>query len=206
MNLHRSGRKSDWAKRPRKRWNEWQKLAAFTGGTVTIGNVFTAIGLVGVMAGLYLVTRHMYVAALLLIAAGRFCDLLDGWLADATGTKSPLGEKLDASVDKIETALTIIVLVLASVVPLWAAIAISVPQLAIALLAYAAIRRGKSFHPSRTGKLGMALVWLSLAGFVLMRVLSGSHQWLDFTVYSLAVAAALAGCYALPEYYRPRKV
>ncbi len=205
MNLHRSNSKPDWAKRPRKRWNSWQKAAAYTGGTVTIGNAVTAIGFIGVLIGLYLIIRHHYVAGLITIAAGRLCDVLDGWLADLTGTKSPLGEKLDAGFDKLGTALTVIVLVIVGVIPVWATITLALPQLAIGIVAYRALRINSTFHPSKAGKLSMTFVWLAIGGHVLTHLIYNGSQVLNLlTLISgvLTITSALFGLRALLDYMR----
>jgi phosphatidylglycerophosphate synthase len=97
------------------------------------------------------------------IITGRLCDLIDGWLADRTGTKSPLGEAVDATADKLGTAATIIVLPLAGLMPIELAIALVVPQAAIAVMALFARRRGRGLHPSRWGKLSMAAATAALA-------------------------------------------
>jgi phosphatidylglycerophosphate synthase len=205
MNLHRSGQKPDWARTPRKRWNEWQKLAAQTDGIITVGNIFTAIGFAGVLYGLYLISKQMYVGGLIAIAAGRLCDLADGWLADATQTKSPLGEKLDAGIDKLETVITVVVLLLCGVVAVWATAALFIPQLAIAVLGYRALRQGKRLPPSKAGKASMALVWVSLVGFVLLAATSGYNRIIACVVYVVVGLAAGTGLYAIPAYYKTTK-
>ncbi len=206
MNLHRSGLKPDWDLLPRERWNRWQKLAADTHGIVTIGNAITILGFVGVLVGLYLVVKQHYSIGLGLLGAGRFCDLLDGWLAEKTGTKSPLGEQLDAGFDKLGTVVTIITFLVIGIAPVWVAVMLSLPQIAIATTAYVAIRRGRQFPPSAAGKISMALIWLAFGGFVVLRLAgwdsSAGVTWLAGLVYLAVAGAVLAGWTAFRGYIR----
>ena len=145
-------------------------------------------------------------AGLITIAAGRLCDLIDGRLAEATQTKSPLGEKLDAGIDKLETVATVVILLISGVVAMWAAVVLFVPQLAIAMLAYGVMQRGKRLHPSKAGKASMALIWMALTGFVLLATLKGSIGLIaDVTyilVYILVGLSSLTGIWAIPGYYK----
>ncbi len=163
MNLHRIEGEPEWSGVKPKDRNSWQKLAAATKGFVTPGNFFSVLGLLSVPIGLWLIIdgKH-YLAGAIVLAAGRLCDLLDGWAADKTGTKSPLGEKIDASFDKISTGLVLLGLWLGTDFPLLFVVLLLVPHLLITPLALAAYRHGKSFHPSLPGKLSMALIWLSI--------------------------------------------
>lgn len=164
--LHRAGKRPDWSKVSRRRWNIWQRVAGNSGGVLTVGNVFTLIGFCLVLAGLMMVAADMNWSGLVLIAVGRICDLLDGWLAERTKTKSPLGEMLDTTADKLETAAALVVLTVFGVLPWPAALLVFVPQLSVGLWALAGWLRGKQPHPSRLGKLGMAAVWLGLGLFI----------------------------------------
>ena len=184
----------------------WQRTAAATNGLLTPANVVTLLGLGSVAAGLVAVLDQSYLLAFFLVTAGRLADLLDGYLAEQTGTKGPIGEKFDAGADKLETVLAVIVLVVAGLLPVWVAVAAALPHLAIATVSlYGLLHQGLP-HPSRAGKVGMALAWL---GLVLL-VLAGSGEaelqaWtpvVSVTGYlSVAVATSLA-LIALAGYVR----
>lgn len=196
MKLHRVEGKSDWSDVPPERRNGWQRLAARTGGIITIGNVFSLLGLVSAPVGLLFAARQQFVAAVVVLALGRVCDLLDGWLADKTGTKSPLGEKIDASFDKIVTAAVLIGLVMLEALPGLLAVLLAAPHILIALLALGAFARGKQFHPSRIGKLSMAAVWLAILTFLILQALRAPDEgyvWvLALGAFWLAVGLGLA--------------
>jgi phosphatidylglycerophosphate synthase len=201
--LHRVGKRPDWDRRPRRRWNIWQRIAGNTGGWLTLGNLLTFIGLILVLIGLANLWRGAYGWALAYITVGRVCDLLDGWLANRTRTKSPLGELLDASVDKLETGLTLIVLVGAGLLPWPAAVLTLLPQLVITRQSFRAWRVGKRLHPSRSGKLAMALVWVALGGMVLLAILLPTSNLAYWLAYVLASGAAVAGMAAFWDYQQP---
>jgi len=202
MNLHRTSTKPEWSdvRHP----NVWQRLAAATGGTVTPGNVLTLAGAVLVAWGLWRLAGGDYLNALGLLVLGRAFDLLDGFAADKTGTKSPLGEALDAGIDKLATFVTLAVFGLAQIAPWWLIIAIVLPHTTIAAITLA--RYGKrEIHPSRTGKLSMATAWAALAGFVIVRAFPVSGvDILVVAVYGLAGLSIVLGANAAAGYARGR--
>lgn len=204
MNLHRSGKRSDWKRLSPRRWNSWQRLASWSSGVLTPGNMFTLLGLIAVLAGLYLVTQRLYLAGLILIIGGRLCDVLDGWLADRTHTKSPLGEAFDAVADKLETAMVVVVLVLSGIAPTWVAFVLLVPQTLTALLTFIMLRSGQVLHPIRAGKLAMAFVWVVLTGFILLQVVPVDLRTLFRTIaYGSLIIQVLLWGYAFKSYISP---
>lgn len=169
MKLHRTTGKPDWVDVRKRARNVWQRMAAATKGVATPGNVVTIVGFAIVLLGLGAVLAHEYRAGAILLVVGRMSDVLDGWLADKTATKSPLGELLDAGVDKLGTFLTVLVFFIAGVAPRPFLVALVLPHIVIAGIVFAANRQNKRMHPSRLGKLSMAAAWVSLVGFVAAR-------------------------------------
>lgn len=167
MKLHRAGKEPDWALIDPAQRNYWQRLAQRTAGVITPGNFFTILGFIAVVVGFIFVERQNYTLALLLILSGRLCDLVDGWIADKTSTKSPLGEMLDPTVDKFATLIALIVLVMSQIVPLLAAAGLLLVNLLISGIVLIGVRRKAVMHASRSGKLGMAWAWGGLCLYVL---------------------------------------
>jgi cardiolipin synthase len=166
MNLHRTTGQPDWAGLNEDQVNPWQRLAARTKGIVTPPNIVTIVGLIIVITGLYATRYHHYWTGVIALLIGRLLDLVDGWLAQLTGTKSPLGELLDATVDKVGTFLTLGVLFVTGLAPRWLLLAILLPHLIISLIVLMARLDNRSLHPSRLGKISMAIAWVALFGFV----------------------------------------
>jgi cardiolipin synthase len=174
LSLHRIEGNAEWVSVPSAQRNPWQKLAAATAGIVTIGNFVSVIGLASVPYGLLLVVQdHHFLLGFAVLVLGRLCDLLDGWLADKTATKSPLGEKIDATFDKISLGLVLIILAVKNIVPWWALVGLALPHVLVGIMAVIALRRGQTIHPSRAGKFGMAVAWFTLAGFVFIHFYTG---------------------------------
>lgn len=185
MDLHHAGNRPDWETVPAAERNRWQRWAADSGGWLTPGNMASLLGIISVPLALWwLVSYRWHIAAGLLLTTGRACDLLDGWLAARTGTKSPLGEKLDASLDKASTLLTVVVGGILGLVPVWAISWLAVPQLVIAVLALSAWHSGQVLHPSRLGKLEIGAAWLSLLAFIVAPAFTG---WLHGAVRAAAI-------------------
>lgn len=162
MQLHRASSKPEWELCVPAKRNYWQKIAARTNGIATPANMVTVMSFLVVLAGLGMLLANHYAQAAPVVIIGRLGDLLDGWLAEKTGTKSPLGEVLDASVDKITVVLALAAVVITGMISAWFAVALLLPQAMIAVLSLQAGKRSVRLHPSRAGKVSMALVWLAL--------------------------------------------
>ena len=115
MNLHRTSGKPDWEEIKLGKRTLFQRLAAVTHGVITPANAITLIGFVVLLYGLGAILERDYLLGLTLIVMGRLLDIADGLAAEATHTKSPLGELFDATIDKVGTVLTVVVLVVAQV-------------------------------------------------------------------------------------------
>lgn len=201
MKLHRSDSQPDWEKITQNERNIWQRIAAVTFGIATLANVATFIGIVLVIVGLLEIVDQNYWWGCVLIIVGRLFDLLDGWLAEATRTKSPLGELLDASIDKLGTVLTVVAFYVAALAPWWVLTALLLPHIVIIFISLNARRNGIILHPSKTGKLSMAAVWAALFGLVLIEVLD-LPLWNIGTVavYSTAIVSVILGAAAATGY------
>jgi len=203
MKLHRPKGSSDWANIKPKKWNRWQVVAAQTHGYVTIGNAITLIGLLLIIAGAVAVINKAYAWGLILFTIGRACDLLDGWAAEITKTKSYVGAFVDVTADKLEGLLVLIVLPIATVVPWWVAIAILALQSYISLVSILVLRHKVPIFPALSGKWGMAATWagiLSYVGAVLFDGIPGALFRL-LGLCLIVVALSLSG-YAASLYTR----
>jgi phosphatidylglycerophosphate synthase len=203
MELHRVTSTPDWVKRSAADYNRWQAIAARTHGILTPGNIVTIAGVILSVLGLDALLRHDYWGAAALLATGRLGDIVDGWAAERTGTKSPLGELLDAASDKLVTVLAVVTFVVTRVTFLWLLVALLLPHIVIALIAAIAKERHKRIHPSRIGKLSMAVAWCSLLGLVLTRATHSSRTG-DFSlvVYGVGLLSIGLGCSAAYGYIR----
>src|SRR4051794_15939162 len=100
LDLHHAS-EADWKRLPAAERNSWQRLAARTQGIVTPANLISLGGAAVVFYGLYLIAHSQIVTGILTVLAGRAADIIDGYIAHRTGTKSPLGEAVDVTIDKI---------------------------------------------------------------------------------------------------------
>lgn len=206
MKLHRVNARPDWSTIAERRRNEWQRLAAMTRGVVTPPNVLTIVGLLIVLYGLFEISRQHFWLGFVALLVGRLCDVADGWVAERTHTKSPLGEILDATADKIGTFATVIVLYGVAVLPLWAVVALALPHAMIGAIATVAFWRNKRLHPSRLGKISMMIAWLAVGGFVLLHAAHLSATSLfAFAVYAITLCSTIIGLYAAMRYLTARQ-
>lgn len=203
MNLHRSSSKPDWEKVDLGELNLHQKIASKTSGIVTPANVISIVGLVLVLLGLYLVIDGEVLGGLVLVVAGRLLDLLDGVVAEATQTKSSVGEIVDAVADKLAIVLTVAVLYIAGLAEWWLITILILPQILISLISFIYRRRGRVIHPTRVGKVSMALTWVSIFAIVISYLFPEIEALLLVT-YGLVGASALLASYAMWQYLTGR--
>lgn len=206
MDLHHTSGRPDWAAVPPAERNSWQRLAARTGGVITPGNSITMVGFILVLIGLVGILRQAYWWGFALALAGRLCDILDGLAAEATGTKSPLGEALDATLDKVGGFIALLVFAVAGVISPLVLALLLLPHLAITALALLARRRSVALHPLRTGKLCMAASWAALSCFILAAALQMTDpSWLRIVGDVLVAAAFALGIASAITYLRAIK-
>lgn len=203
MDLHRTTKKPDWQKRKSSEYNIFQRVAARTDGILSPANIVTLIGFGVVLYGLVAILQKQFWLGLILIGIGRLFDIADGFVAQATHTKSPIGELFDAVADKVGTFLTIIVLVVAQVTSWWIIIALVVPQVVISGITLYRRQRGRRMHPSRSGKLSMAAAWGGIVGVIIMKA-TDEPLWLAIGVYALVAVSFLLGSYAVVQYAKGR--
>ncbi len=198
MELHRTGKIAQWKTVSPDKQNSWQRLAARTDGVLTPGNVTSSIGLALVLAGLAAVIFHAYWLGISLVAIGRLADILDGILAERTATKSPLGETVDASFDKVGALATLLVLAVEGLLPWAIAVIIGVQSTANIVLALYAHGKGSTLHPSKIGKLSAVGVWLCILIFALAKPLS-DNDWrgADYMLTFCYVFAVIAIAFSL---------
>ena len=92
MNLHRVEGVADWAKPNLPKLSKIQKIASKTNGTITPGNILSVTGGLFVVSGLVDIYRGDEMKrGIRKVGIGRAIDIIDGIVADKTGTKSPLG-------------------------------------------------------------------------------------------------------------------
>jgi phosphatidylglycerophosphate synthase len=178
MNLHRVAKKPDWELTQPAQRNYWQRMATLTHGYVTPGNAITLTGALLVVAGDVVLYAGAFLLGLVLILAGRIADILDGIIAEHTGTKSAFGEALDAGIDKLVIFVSIIIFLTRSIIPLIPLLLFVLENVMVIVFSSVAKARGREIHPSASGKLSSALQWLALFAFIAAKALPYSMHLL----------------------------
>lgn len=137
-------------------------MAANSRGVVTPANFASLAGGTVALWGLWAILDGRTFAGLLMLAIGRIADLADGLIAEYTKTKSPLGEIIDATVDKIVVAAALIVLGAMELVPWIIIIVVALQNIANVMISVVAKLRDKTLHPSRLGKVSSAFSWVTI--------------------------------------------
>jgi phosphatidylglycerophosphate synthase len=207
MNLHRSGSKPEWEGVDPERRNIFQRIAAKTRGILTPANVVTVAGAGLVASGLMdIYSGHMY-RGVAKICVGRTADLVDGAIADKTGTKSPAGEVLDVVTDKAEMAAALPALVASDILPVAAGGLILAQNIAVSALSVYAKRKGRILHPSKEGKLTTFGQWATIGFYALAAVTreigyGNAAAGLEAAGLASAVITAAIGVKAVAGYSR----
>jgi phosphatidylglycerophosphate synthase len=191
MQLHHTNGRPDWANVRPERRNYWQRFAVSTKGIATPGNAVSSAGLVVVAIGVVLVLHHHVAEGMWLIIAGRLCDVIDGFVADYTGTKSPLGGAVDATFDKLGALGILLAVGFGSIVPWWIVALITLQNGINSVIGLRAWRQKIDSQPVRSGKLSTALTWISLSCFLLAAAYD--HVWLWPAYITLVPALVLGG-------------
>lgn len=192
LNLHTT-KIADWNKPGNRRHNRWQRVAKKSKGTLTPGNFISIFGAMIAIYGLFVIAGDETLLGVALLALGRLCDLADGMIAEYTGTKSPLGEMVDAVLDKIVLIAALPLLFAEELVPAFWLIAISLQTILNITFSLLAKVRLAPLHPSREGKLSTLLAWTALIGYPAGDFfLIESLQPLGLTVLLLAYSCFMA--------------
>ncbi|MBC7581473.1 CDP-alcohol phosphatidyltransferase family protein [Aeromicrobium sp.] len=160
MKLHRANG-NDWDEVAIADRTVWQRYAARTQGYITPANAVTIFGSFIALTGLYVLAldvNTMLGVSLLLV--GRLADLFDGVVADYTGTKSPIGEAVDATADKVVLAASVMTLWIIQLLPTAVFGFLALHAVYNVLLFGWALFTAQRLHPSRNGKLAAALEWV----------------------------------------------
>lgn len=165
MELHRASKIPDWEKIPVNEQNIFQKIAAKTGGVATPGNAVSVAGLLLTHSGLMNIKNGNKIRGTTEVVVGRAMDIVDGYVADKTGTKSSVGEKFDATIDKILMADALWLLHKKEIVPTKAAVLIGVQNVVNTVATGVAMLRSNELHSSREGKITTVLQWAAIGGY-----------------------------------------
>lgn len=205
MNLHRNTGTPDWEIIAVEKRTTVQKLAAATHGVVTPPNLISLIGFGLVVYGLVALLQEEYWIGLVALGSGRLLDVVDGAVAQLTGTKSPLGELVDATIDKFGTLFTIIVFYVAGISFWWLITALLLPQVLISLVVLYKRVKNEKIHPTLVGKLSMGALWVSLVGLVMIKALTlATVHPFSVAVYAVTAISVGLGMYALWQYATSR--
>jgi len=133
-------------------------------------------------------------AALGVFVGASLSDSLDGYLARRHGTESRLGKFLDPLADKLLVGAALFVLVDDRSFPLWAAILITVREIAVQVLRTNIVRRGGDLPASPTAK-AKTVLQILMVSWWLLPIDVGLVHW------TLLVAALVATLWSGAEYF-----
>lgn len=195
MELHRA-LEPDWQHVPEEERTALQRVSAATNGVVTPGNVVTTVGLGMTFSASRELEAGNYGAAVIKFGVGRAADAVDGALAHATNTKSPVGESYDAVADKLVLLRALQPLVSKEVVSLSQA-ALMGAQNGVNTAASLVARSQKlQLHPSALGKQATAAQW-GMIGFGVVSKAAEQYGYPTLQKYAERAGKVATGAYAV---------
>lgn len=190
--MHRAGKHSQWAGIDESKRNWWQKQAQRSHGLLTPGNIISLVGALLVASSLVYFLQGSWGWGLILLLVGRLADVADGVVASRTGTKSPLGEAVDATLDKFALLASLIVFIVTGIVPLLAILLIALFNAANAAFSLLAKVRKKRLHPSQVGKITAVFQWAAILLYVTAAVLKSGDMQSAATIVTITAIVSLA--------------
>lgn len=176
MKLHQPSKTPDWRLVTAANRTVWQQIAAQTRGIVTPANIITCLGGVLVLIGLLELTQNRSYVGLAYVILGRLCDIADGFVAEHTGTKSRIGEAMDATIDKLTLLAALLLLTSSHILPVFFTAVIGLQAIAMTGVAAVAHVKHMQLHAFREGKNATAACWVALALFVLSALMTHDHH------------------------------
>jgi len=171
----------------------WQRLALRTNGTVTPGNFLSVAGLVLVVWGAWLLGLDEHWAlGIVLVVCGRFFDVLDGYAAEMTHTKSRLGGAVDVICDKLAMIAIVLAAIYGHLAWSWFLVAL---VLCNGYLMYFGVRWGRVYHiyPSGYAKAATFTSWLA----ILLSVLHAKEAGVWYAIGEIVTIGAWTALSAL---------
>lgn len=208
MNLHLTNGDAQWRSVPEHQRNSFQRVAEETNGLATPGNAVSVAGGALVLSGLYDIAHgDKSFKGVFKIGAGRLADLIDGTVAEKTGTKCPTGEAVDAVVDKVVLAAALPIMAHKDVMPTNAAGVIFAQNLGNSIFSAIAKARGEQLHPTKEGKFATFGQWAGLGFYNLAQVARarGAKKTaanLEMAAHVSTTAAIALGGFAMTGYAR----
>ena len=206
MNLHRADTKPEWELSTKR--NVFQKVAATTGGIVTLGNLVSLAGAAFVASGLIDIANGNTRKGIMKVAVGRGADLVDGLAADKTKTKSPLGEATDVVIDKAELMVGLPVLIAKGIAPKSFGFAAVAQTVANGYYTKTAKAAGNEIHTGAEGKYSTFLQWTALGLYGVSAMMRESPEydqraeWVERGADVVAVASIGLGVLSVASYRR----
>jgi len=200
IQIHRTGKVADWDAVPPGARNRWQRTAAATHGYVAPGNAVSLVGAaLSILGFVYLYQGKLW-AGFAMIAVGRVCDVLDGYIPHYSGTKSTVGETVDAGLDKLVMLVAFVIFASTAIVPFAPLVALGAQQLIAAGLGGYARLKGLHMHPSRWGKYSAIVQWAALLLYIPAAAASASSSVAEGALTAVFWGSILAGYVATYGY------
>lgn len=156
----------------------------------TVPNVLTMVRFCGVPLFIWLIVRHDYGAAVVVLVVLGGTDWVDGYIARRFNQASRIGRVMDPAADRLALLAAAVTLVVAGLAPLWLAAALIIPDIVLLVTSLLLFHGHPDLPVSRLGKLRVALL---LVGTPLLLLAHVRGMPLD-SLRAVALFLLVLGC------------
>lgn len=175
MNLHTAPENPAWEVLPPEEQNRWQKIAGATDGLITPANLLGIASVPVFFKGALDYSKDR-TKGLKLMAGALATDLIDGKIAEITGTKSKFGAGVDAVRDKVAGLAGLWAITKRGDMPKEVGGAIALHHSINSIISTVAWSKGSQLSPSKEGKEAIAMESGAVALFALSAALKEKNH------------------------------
>ena len=162
----------------------------------TVPNLISLLRIISIPFISVLVSRHVMVLALVVLALSAVSDGLDGLIARSFNQVSKIGQILDPIADRLLIFCSILALGVAGIIPWWMLIVVGLRDLIMAILVLILAQHDYGPLPVHfVGKAGTALLMISIVGLIFADL--GTSTFFHL----LYIAALAAGIWGIAMYW-----
>ncbi|WP_044085103.1 CDP-alcohol phosphatidyltransferase family protein [Bifidobacterium gallicum] len=158
----------------------------------TIPNLISLFRILSIPVIAFLITKHLMIASLIVLAASAASDALDGYVARTFNQVSKIGQILDPIADRLLIFFSVGALAINQVIPWWMLIAVVLRDVMLGVLSLVMAQHDYGPLPVHfVGKAGTAVLMFAIVGLMVAEI-DASMYWSQL-LHLIAVACAIWG-------------
>ncbi|RSX56070.1 CDP-diacylglycerol--glycerol-3-phosphate 3-phosphatidyltransferase [Bifidobacterium dolichotidis] len=158
----------------------------------TVPNFISLLRILSIPVIAFLITKHLMIASLIVLAASAASDFLDGYIARTFNQVSKIGQILDPIADRLLIFFSVLALAISHVLPWWMLVLVMLRDVVLGAMTLALAQRDYGPLPVHfAGKAGTAVLMIAIVGLMVAEI-DQSQAWMQ-TLHLMATACAIWG-------------